>query len=73
MPIRFGFLVGVYVNCFAFAMPSFCLRCRSALPSLQVRSYEWEENGTYIGGTWEEEGSFLCLLWIASTLHHQFS
>jgi hypothetical protein len=25
---------------------------------LQVRSYEWEENGTYIGVTREEEGSY---------------
>ena len=51
MPIRFGFIVGVYVNCFAYAMPSFSLRCRSALPSLQVRSKSASMNGRKMGLT----------------------
>ena len=51
MPIRFGFLVGVYVNCFAFAV-----RCRSALPSLQVRCKSVPMNGRKMGLTWEIHG-----------------
>ena len=34
-----------------------CLRCSSVPDPFQVRSLEWEENGTYIGLAWEEEGS----------------
>ena len=50
-------------------LPSLCLRSASvvgplflrfkSVPSpLLIRSYEWEENGTYIGVTREEEGSY---------------
>ena len=36
---------------YAFVHPSLCLRSAFVLPSLQVRSIEWEENGTYKGIT----------------------
>ena len=43
----------MYMLLFSFAMPSFSLRSTSASSPLLIRSYEWEENGTYIGGTRE--------------------
>ena len=38
-------------------MPPLCLRSKSVVNPFQVRSYEWEENGTYIGVTREEHRS----------------
>ena len=47
-----------FVYSFAFPSPSLLLRYSSASKPLQVRSLEWEVNGSHMGLTWEEEGLF---------------
>ena len=41
---------------YAFALPSFLLRFNSVSSPMQVRSLEWEVNGSHMGLTWEVRG-----------------
>lgn len=41
----------------ASVVGSLFLRFKSVSSPLLIRSYEWEEYGTYIGFTWEVHGS----------------
>ena len=45
-------------GCYASVDPSFCLRFSSASPSLQNRFKSVPINGTYMGVTREEEGTY---------------
>ena len=45
-------------GCYTSADPSLCLRCSSASPSLQNRFKSVPNNGTYMGVTREEEGTY---------------
>ena len=41
--------------CYDFALPPFLLRFKSVSSPMQVRSLEWEVDGSHMGLTWEEE------------------
>lgn len=53
-------IVTLFIVRSAFASPSLCLRFKTVLNSMQVRSLEWARNGTYKGfatdlhGSWKE-------------------
>ena len=46
-----------------FALPPLLLRFKSVASPMQVRSLEWEVNGSHMGLTWDLHGTYMGLTW----------
>ena len=51
--------MGLFCLRYDFALPPLLLRFKSVSSPMQVRSLEWEVDGSHMGLTWEEEGMLI--------------